>query len=319
MDRLLLTHKVRAKATELGFQGCGFSKAQHLEEESIHLEDWLHKGLHGEMKWMENHFEKRTDPRILMPGSKSVLSLFLSYNFEMNHEIDHRSDAPKVAKYARGRDYHKVIKKKLLHLIDYLKEEIGDVQARAFVDSAPVMDKAWAVRSGLGWLGKNGNILNKQSGSWILLGEIISDVEFVYDGPTTDHCGSCTRCMDACPTQAITQPSVIDSRKCISYLTIELKEQIPKEFHHSMKGWAFGCDICQDVCPWNRKSYFGQTDDLKPKPIFSVHQYDYWERLTKEQFTETYKGTPLMRSGFDKMKENVTIARLSSNSTNKAE
>lgn len=311
MDRLAITYKVRNKATELGFQGCGFSKAQQLENEAIHLEQWLSKGLHGEMKWMENHFDKRIDPRKLVEGSKSVISVFMTYKFEENVIIDNQSSVPKIAKYARGRDYHKVIKKKLHHLIEFLQTEIGDIQARAFVDSAPVMDKAWAVRSGLGWMGKNGNILTRESGSWILLGEILTDVEFVYDGPTTDHCGSCTRCIDACPTQAIPQPSVIDSRKCISYLTIELEERIPSEFHQKMQGWAFGCDICQDVCPWNRKSALGSTDDLKPKAFFSIHSFEAWDALSIDEFSNLFRGTPLMRSGYEKMKENVKISEVS--------
>lgn len=311
MNPIILTQLVRQKAHELGFEGCAFSKAEQLDQEARQLESWLHQGFHGQMDWMERYFDKRTDPRKLVEGATSVISFFMSYHFEENQQIDQDSLIPKVAKYARGRDYHKVIKKKLLKIIDLLKEQVGDIHARAFVDSAPVMDKAWAVRSGLGWMGKNGNLLTRSYGSWILLGEIILDVEFMYDGPATDHCGSCTRCLDACPTGAIPQPSVIDANRCISYLTIELKDQIPDTFRDSMEGWAFGCDICQDVCPWNRKSMIGKSQDLMPKPVFSTHSYSFWDALSKDEFTDTFKGTPLMRSGFDKMKNNVAMAKSS--------
>ncbi len=309
MDTRRLTKLVRLKADELGFDGCAFSKADSLDNEAIKLENWLNQGFHGEMKWMENYFDMRMDPRKLVEGAKSVISLFVSYHFEENEEIDQNENSPKIAKYARGRDYHKVLKKKLHQLIDFIQKESGAIHARAFVDSAPVMDKAWAVRSGIGWMGKNGNVLTRKYGSWILLGEIILDVEFEYDGLTTDHCGSCTRCLDACPTEAIIQPSVIDATKCISYLTIELEETIPKTFRNSMEGWVFGCDICQDVCPWNRKSSFGNTQDLKPKSVFTSQSFSFWNTMTKDQFTHTFKGTPLMRSGYEKMKSNVTLAQ----------
>ena len=309
LHKRTLTQLVRDKARELGFEGCGFSKAQVLDIEARRLEEWLRMGYHGQMDWMENYFDKRIDPTALVEGAKSVISLFMSYHFEENEEIDHKQNHPKVAKYARGRDYHKVIRKKLQKIIDHVRDEVGEVHARAFVDSAPVMDKAWAVRSGLGWMGKNGNLLTKRHGSWILLGEIILDIEFDYDGPTTDHCGSCTRCIDACPTDAIIQPSVIDAKKCISYLTIELEESIPNAFRDSLEGWAFGCDICQDVCPWNRKSAYGQTKDFIPKAVFSSQSFSYWETLSKNEFIETFRGTPLMRSGYEKMKENVSFAR----------
>jgi epoxyqueuosine reductase len=302
MDPSSLSDAVRRKAMELGFQGCGFSRVSRLEDEARKLDAWLGMGYHADMEWMERHADLRIDPTRLVPGAKTVISVLAGYRFEENEQIDKWRDGPGIAKYARGRDYHKVLKKKLHLLLDHIRELAGTVEARVFVDSAPVMEKAWAARGGLGWLGKNGNLLNRSIGSWFLLGEIILDVDFEPDGPVTDHCGSCTRCIDACPTQAIVQPSVIDSGRCISYLTIEWKRTMPAERIKELNGWAFGCDICQDVCPWNRRSAQGMFDDLRPKAFHRERgSYDDWLELNEDGFKEIFSGTPLMRSGWDKL------------------
>ena len=248
---------IKSAAKELGFLSCGISKADFLEEEASRLEQWLNASKHGNMSYMENHFDKRLDPRLLVPGGKSVVSILLNYYTEQQQV----KGAPKISKYAYGKDYHLVIKDKLKQLFQKIQEEIGEVNGRVFVDSAPVMDKAWAVRSGLGWMGKNTNLINQKVGSFFFIAELIIDLELEYDTPVTDHCGNCTACIDACPTEALT-PFNIDASKCISYLTIELKDQIPNEFQNKMDNWAFGCDVCQDVCPWNR---FSKTHN---EPLF---------------------------------------------------
>lgn len=308
MDTIVLTNKIRSKAKELGFSGCGFSKAAPLDKEAFRLEQWLNQNLHGSMGWMENHFDKRIDPTLLVPGAKSVVSVIAGYRFEKNEEHDKTAKNPKIAKYARGRDYHKVFKNRLKKLFNYLKEEVGDIEGRYFVDSAPVMDKAWAERSGLGWLGKNGNLLNKSHGSWFLIGEMIVDVPFVYDGPVTDHCGTCTRCIDACPTNAIHEPYRIDSRRCISYLTIELKEKISPEFEDLIGEWVFGCDICQDVCPWNRDAAMGQIDGLKPRERVINPPSNQWSQLKEKQFDEIFEGSAVRRAGYKLFTHNASLA-----------
>lgn len=308
MNKILLTNKIRSKARELGFSGCGFSKAAPLDKEAFRLEQWLNQNLHGSMGWMENHFEKRIDPTLLVPGAKSVVSVIAGYRFEKNEVHDKTAKGPKIAKYARGRDYHKVFKNRLKKLFNYLKEEVGDIEGRYFVDSAPVMDKAWAQRSGLGWLGKNGNLLNKSHGSWFLIGEMIVDVPFVYDGPVTDHCGTCTRCMDACPTNAIHEPYRIDSRRCISYLTIELKEKMAPEFEELIGEWVFGCDICQDVCPWNRNAAMGQIDDLKPRERVINTPPTQWSQLNEKKFEKIFEGSAVRRAGYKLFTHNASVA-----------
>ena len=242
---------IKEEAKALGFLSCGIAKAGFLEEEAPRLEQWLHQGRHGEMHYMENHFDKRLDPTKLVPGAKSVVSLLLNY-----HSPEKQSDptAPKISTYAFGQDYHKVIKDKLYLLLARIRDRIGEVDGRVFVDSAPVMDKAWAAKAGLGWVGKNTNLIAKQVGSFFFIAEMILDLELAYDLPVADHCGSCTACIDACPTQALTAPYQIDGSKCISYATIELKNAIPDHFKGKMDGWMFGCDVCQTVCPWNRFS-----------------------------------------------------------------
>ncbi|PWN07028.1 tRNA epoxyqueuosine(34) reductase QueG [Rhodohalobacter mucosus] len=310
MDPLAATIKVRHKALELGFDQCGFARAEPLDEEARRLEQWLHEHRHGSMEWMERHFDKRIDPTLLVPGSKSVVSVIAGYRFRENEQFDRQHpDAPKIAKYARGRDYHKVFKSKLKKLFRYTEELIGDIQGRIFVDSAPVMDKAWARRAGLGWIGKNSNLLNKSHGSWFLIGEMILDAAFVYDAPETDHCGSCTQCIDACPTDAIYEPFKVDSNRCISYLTIELKENIPDRYHEDLGDWMFGCDICQDVCPWNRKSEYGHIHDLKPRGRV-LHPPDRnWSSITEDEFDKLFEGSPVRRAGYERFVKQAEIVK----------
>lgn len=306
MDTLAATIKVRNKAHELGFDLCGFARAEALDEEAFRLEAWLNQNRHGTMDWMANNFEKRTDPTKLVPGAKSVVSVIMSYRFPKNEKFDSDQRGPKIAKYARGRDYHKVFKNRLKHLFRFVKEEIGDINGRFFSDSAPVMDKVWAERAGLGWIGKNTNLLNKTHGSWFLIGEMILDVPFVYDAPETEHCGSCTRCIDACPTQAIHEPFQVDGSRCISYLTIELKDKIPEEFQQKMGEWMFGCDICQDVCPWNRKAEYGHYEDLKPRDHV-LYPPRKWSELTEDEFDVIFEGSPVRRAKHSWFTRNAAI------------
>jgi epoxyqueuosine reductase len=292
---------VKEIANELGFDFCGISKAEQLDEDAINLEKWLTKGYHGKMKWMENHFEKRVDPAKLVEDSKSVISLLLNYAPVEN--LDQQNI--KIAKYAYGMDYHFVIKDKLKTFLALINERIGEVGGRVFVDSAPVLDRAWAAKSGLGWIGKNSMLITKQKGSFYFIAELILDLELVSDYATTDHCGTCTACIDACPTDAIVSNKVIDSTKCISYLTIELREQIPTDFKNQMEGWAFGCDICQDVCPWNKFAQPHQT------PSFSAHEKlqelkeEDWTEMTEEVFKEVFKKSAVKRAGFMKLKQSI--------------
>jgi epoxyqueuosine reductase len=299
------TSLIKQTAKQLGFDYCGISKADFLEEEASRLETWLNKNMHGEMKYMENYFDKRLDPRLLVDGAKSVVSLLLNYFPE---EIQN-TNAPKISKYAYGTDYHFVIKEKCKEFIEILKKEIGDVNGRCFVDSAPVMDKAWAQKSGLGWMGKNTNIINKESGSFYFIAELIIDVDLEYDSPIKDFCGTCTKCIDACPTQAIVGPYIVDGSKCISYLTIELKENIPSDFKGKMDNWAFGCDVCQDVCPWNRFS--------KPhsEPLFNnehnLFQWSEkdWKEITEEVFKKVFKNSAVKRTGYKGLKRNIDFLK----------
>jgi len=309
MDTLAITYKVRKKARELGFNGCGFSRAGQLDKEARRLEQWLNEGRHGTMDWMENNFDKRIDPTLLVPGSKSVVSLLASYRFAENEEDDVINSGPKIAKYARGRDYHKTFKSRMKELFRYTKEQAGGLEGRIFVDSAPVMDKAWAQRSGLGWMGKNGNMLNKDLGSWFLIGEMIVDIPFVYDAPVSDHCGSCTRCIDACPTNAIYEPYKIDSERCISYLTIELKNKIRDDIKDQIGDWAFGCDICQDVCPWNRKAEYSSVEDFTPRDqVLRPPKGKNWSEITPEVFDKVFEGTPVRRAKHKWFTRNARIA-----------
>lgn len=293
---------IKAEAKRLGFLDCGISKADFLEEEAPRLEEWLKRDYHGEMKWMENHFDKRLDPRKLVEGAKSVVSVILNYYSE---ETQKDPAAPRIAKYAYGEDYHFVIKRKLKSLIQFIQEEIGEVNGRAFTDSAPVMDRAWAQRSGLGWIGKHTLLLTKNTGSFYLIGELILDLDLEPDAPVTDHCGTCTRCIDACPTDAILAPNLMDSKKCISYLTIELKDDIPQEFSGQMENWAFGCDICQDVCPWNRFSKPTQVEEFQPHPDMPDMSRKDWEEITEEVFRKIFKKSAVKRAKYEGLKRNI--------------
>ena len=251
---------IKQEAKRLGFDFCGISKAEFLEEEAPRFEKWLNEKKHGKMEYMENHFDKRLNPTLLVDRAKSVVSLLYNYYPEQKQN----PDSPKISKYAYGSDYHDVIKDKLKEFLVTLKEKIGDINGRAFVDSAPVLDKAWAKKSGLGWIGKNANLINKKQGSFFFIAELIIDVDLEYDGPIKDYCGTCTKCIDACPTSAIVEPYVVDGSKCISYFTIELKEAIPSEFKNKMDNWIFGCDVCQDVCPWNKFSVQNNEPRFNP-------------------------------------------------------
>jgi len=295
---------VKRAAKELGFLSCGISKADFLEEEAPRLEQWLKAGKHGKMGYMENHFDKRLDPRLLVPGAKSVVSLLLNY-YTDELQVE---GAPKISKYAYGNDYHFVIKDKLKQLFQTIQEEIGEVNGRVFVDSAPVMDKAWAVRSGLGWMGKNTNLITQKVGSFFFIAELIIDLELKYDTPVTDHCGTCTACIDACPTEALT-PYDIDASKCISYLTIELKDQIPNEFQNKMDNWAFGCDVCQDVCPWNRFSKSHNEPLFDPKPELLDFTQKDWEEMTETTFETIFKNSAIKRTRYEGLKRNLSFLK----------
>ena len=293
---------LKEEATKLGFLDCRVAKADFLEEEAAHLESWLRKGYQADMHWMEKHADLRLDPRKLVPGAKSVVCL--SYNYFPQDDALQKQ-APKIARYAVGRDYHKVVKKKMKQLMQALQREWGEIGGRAFVDSAPVHERAWAERSGLGWVGKHSLLLTKQRGSYFFLAELILDIDLPPDPPVTDHCGECTRCIHACPTNAIVQDKVVDSNKCISYLTIELKEALNQEQADMLNGWAFGCDICQEVCPWNRFSRPHDEPDFQPQPALKDMQAADWEEMTEEVFLDRLGNTPLKRAGFARFKENV--------------
>jgi epoxyqueuosine reductase len=292
---------IKAEANRLGFMSCGISKAEFLETEAPRLENWLKQNMHGEMSYMENHFDKRLDPTKLVSGSKSVISLLLNY---YPSELQNK-DSYKISKYAYGTDYHFVIKEKLKQLLQFIQQEIGEVEGRAFVDSAPVLDKAWAAKSGLGWIGKNSNLLTKQVGSFYFIAELIVDLELEYDTPVTDHCGSCTACIDACPTQAIVEPYKVDGSKCISYFTIELKNELPNSYKNQFDDWMFGCDICQDVCPWNKFSKTHSEPLFDPNPQILEYGRKDWEELTKETFNEIFKKSAVKRTKFDGLKRNL--------------
>ncbi len=304
MQSLVEKHSalIKQKAAALGFFYCGISKADFLEEEAPRLEQWLAQGMHGEMAYMANHFDKRLDPRLLVEGAQSVVTVLLNYFPE---EDLARENAPKISKYAYGTDYHFVIKDKLKALMDYIHEAIGEVGGRAFVDSAPVMDKAWAKRSGAGWIGKHSNLISRQQGSFFFIGELILDLPLQPDGPVKDYCGTCTRCIDACPTEAIVAPYVVDGSKCISYFTIELKNEIPNSMQGKFENWAFGCDICQDVCPWNRFAKAHQESAFRPSEAFQKLRWQDWEDMSEEVFQAIFRRSPLKRSKLKGLKRNV--------------
>ncbi len=296
---------IRSKSIELGFSFCGFSKAEFLEEEAPRLETWLNKNMHGDMSYMANHFDMRLDPRLLVPGAKSVVSLLFNYYPGKDVEENYRNGDSKISKYAWGEDYHFVVKDKLKLLLEFIQLEIGEVHGRAFVDSAPVLDKTWAKKSGVGWIGKHTNLINKQQGSFFFIAELIIDLELQADGPVKDHCGTCTACIDACPTDAIIEPYVVDGSKCISYFTIELKKEMPIEFTSKLDDWIFGCDVCQDVCPWNRFSQRHHEPRFTAKENLLTTNRKSWVEMTEDVFSDLAKKSPLKRTGLDGMKRNA--------------
>lgn len=304
MSRVIDKHTALVKeiAAQLGFQFCGISKAGFLDEEAPRLEKWLAAGKHGKMQYMENHFDKRLDPTVLVPGAKSVISLLLNYFPERTQQ----DDSFRVSKYAYGTDYHLVIKDKLHTMMREIQAKIGDVDGRVFVDSAPVMDKAWARKSGLGWIGKNGNLIHPKQGSFFFIAELIVDLDLVPDGPIKDFCGTCTRCTDACPTDALHQPYVVDGSKCISYLTIELKDAlIPSDFKEKMEDWIFGCDICQDVCPWNRFSKIHNEPLFNPTDGLLDMTKKEWSEITDDVFRTLFKNSPIKRTKHAGLRRNI--------------
>jgi len=298
---------IKTEAKRLGFLDCGISKSGFLEEEAPKLENWLKNGYHGEMKYMENHFDKRLDPTKLVEGSKSVISLSYNY-FPEKQQI---KDTYKIAKYAYGQDYHHVIKTKLKELTHFIEAEIGAVSGRAFVDSAPVIERAWARKSGIAWEGKHSLMIKKQQGSFFFLSELILDLDLAYDTPTTNHCGTCTKCIDACPTEAILPNSTINGSKCISFLTIELKDNLPASFKGKMEDWMFGCDICQDVCPWNRFSKPHQEPLFNPKPELLDMTKKDWEEITQEVFSKVFQKSAVKRTKFSGLTRNINFLKQS--------
>ncbi len=297
------TEFVKQTAAQLGFGYCGIAKAQRLDEDAARLENWLHKGLHGTMGYMENYFDQRVDPTKLVPGARSVITLLKNY-FPSQEQ---QPLAPKISKYAFGKDYHEVVRAQLTELIGSIKEKIGEIHGRGFVDSAPVLERTWAQRSGLGWVGKNGNLINKQSGSFYFIATLITDLELVYDDPfVKDYCGTCTRCIDACPTDAILPDRVVDGSRCISYFTIELKEMmIPAEMNGKFDNWMFGCDTCQDVCPWNRFATATHENEFTPVPEILNLSTKEWEMMSEESFRKIFKDSPLRRSKFKGIQRNL--------------
>ncbi|WP_310992901.1 tRNA epoxyqueuosine(34) reductase QueG [Aequorivita marina] len=304
-NRAKYSQLIKAEAKRLGFLSCGISKAEFLEEEAPHLESYLKNNRNGEMAYMENHFDKRLDPTLLVPDSKSVISLLLNY-YPSETQTE---DTYKISKYAYGTDYHFVIKDKLKQLMHFISEEIGEVSGRAFVDSAPVLDKAWAAKSGLGWVGKHSLLLTKNVGSFYFVSELILDLDLEYDTPVTDHCGTCTACIDACPTNAIVADKVVDGSKCISYYTIELKNEIPISEKGKFQDWMFGCDICQDVCPWNRFSKPHNEPLFNPHPeMLSMSKKD-WEEITTDVFQKIFKKSAVKRTKFSGLKRNIEFLK----------
>ena len=299
------TNLIKKEAKRLGFLSCGISKAEFLEDEAPRLENWLNKNMHGEMSYMANHFDKRLDPTLLVPDSKSVVSLLLNYFPEETQT----NETYKISKYAFGEDYHFVIKDKLKQLLNFIQNEIGEVHGRAFTDSAPVLDKAWAAKSGLGWIGKHSNLITKSNGSFYFIAELIIDLELDYDYAVTDHCGSCTACIDACPTQAITEPYVVDGSKCISYFTIELKNEIPSDMKGKFDDWMFGCDICQDVCPWNRFSKPHKEPLFNSSKELLTMSKKEWEEITEEVFQKTFEKSAVKRTKYSGLIRNINFLK----------
>ena len=306
-NKSLHTQKIYQEAQRLGFSFIGFAKAEKMDEESRLLEEWLNKGKHGKMAYMANHFEKRTDPTKLVPGAKSVISLMYNY---YTPETQEDSEAPKIARYAYGKDYHFIVKDKLRTLYNYIREEIGAVDGRYFVDSAPVLERDWASRAGIGWLGKNTMLIHPKAGSYFFLAELIIDLELVYTHPIKDYCGTCRRCIEACPTNAISDEGYwMDGSKCISYFTIELKEAIPADYKGKFANWMFGCDICQEVCPWNRFSKPHQEPDFEAHPDLLKMSKKEWENLSVETFQKVFKKSAVKRTKYSGLMRNITFLK----------
>lgn len=302
------TQIIKDLAHDTGFNAVGIARVRRLDEEEHHLQEWLAQGYHGKMNYMANHFEKRLDPGLLVPGAKSVVSLL--FNYYPQKDLAQPSEF-KIAKYAYGRDYHDVLKAKLRLLLDRAREEIGEINGRVFVDSAPVMERQWAQLAGLGWLGKNGLLLNKQLGSFFFIAELIIDLELEPDDPVTDHCGTCTRCLDACPTDAIVQPGVVDGSRCISYYTIELKAEHPIDKDADLDNWIFGCDVCQDVCPWNRFAQSHSEPEFEPSTALMAMRKKDWEEMTEEVFSQLFHGSAVNRTMKAGLKRNIKFNKLS--------
>ena len=303
---------IKQEASTLGFSFCGISKAEFLKDEAPRLEEWLKRGYHGKMSYLENYFDKRMDPTLLVPGAKSVVSLL--YNYSPKKDLACEGEY-KVAKYAYGEDYHFVVKDKLKTLLDVLQEKIGMINGRAFVDSAPVMERTWAARSGLGWTGKNSLLLNREMGSFFFIAELIIDLPLEYDHAVKDFCGTCTACMDACPTDAIVEPYLVDGSKCISYYTIELKESIPTEVKGKFENWIFGCDICQDVCPWNSFSRPHTEERFNPGPALEGFSKQDWREITNEVFTKVFGKSAVKRTKLEGLRRNIAFVDLGSTTT----
>ena len=300
------TKLIKQEAARIGFSYCGISKAGFLEEDAYRLEQWLNKDMHGKMSYMEKNFDKRVDPGKLLNNAKSVISVLYNY-YTSEKQKDH--EAPKISKYAYGKDYHFVVKNKLKSLLDFIQNNIGQVNGRAFVDTAPILERVWARKSGLGWIGKNTNLINKKNGSYFFLGELIIDLSLKYDVPIRDYCGRCRKCIDACPTNAIVKPYILDSSKCISYFTIELKDNIPIEVIGKFKNWVFGCDICQDVCPWNRFSKPNDEPAFTPNQKLLNMSKKEWEKMTEEVYNKLFKGTPILRTKYKDIKKNIDFLK----------
>lgn len=294
--------RIKEEAVRLGFTACGISAASRLEDDAIHLKKWLASGFQGGMNYMNRYVEKRVDPTLLVEGARSVISVIMNYYPEKDQADP---EAPRISKYAYGRDYHRVMKKKLKKLLEFIREEMGPVEGRYFVDSAPVLDRAWAARAGLGWIGKNSSLISREFGSFVFIGELVVDRELDYDRPVTGYCGDCTRCIDACPTGAIVADGVIDSRKCISYQTIENKGEIHPEMRGKMANWVFGCDICQDVCPWNQKVTPHREPAFNPHPDLLTLTRKEWYEMDEGQFNQLFAGTPVMRIKYRGLKRNL--------------
>lgn len=300
--KTLYAKRIKEKALALGFSACGISKAGFLEEEAKHLENWLQTNQHGQMNYMANYFDKRLDPRLLVDGAKSVISLLYNYYSDKKQQDQ---TAPIISTYAFGEDYHFVVKDKLHELLTFIQTEITEVNGRAFVDSAPVLERAWATKAGIGWMGKNTNIINKGRGSFFFLSELIIDLDLEYDSPATDHCGTCTACIDACPTDAITAPYHVDGSRCISYFTIELKDALPEEMKGKFANRMFGCDICQDVCPWNRFSKPNEENRFQPSETLLAMQRQEWIDITEDIFNRLFKNSAVKRAKYNGLKRNI--------------